>query len=161
MKHCCRCKQLKPIENFGFGRGEKDGRKDVCKSCRAEEHSIYYQNNKERILQRGRAWNKNNVEKKRALVRKSKLKRFYNTTMEWFQTTLLAQDNRCAVCIRPFTDAMLPEVDHNHATGQLRGLLCNDCNIAEGFLKTVENCQRMIRYLRTHSFNRQAAPGPD
>lgn len=42
-----------------------------------------------------------------------------------------AQDYRCAVCGEPPTRRRL-DVDHDHKTGAVRGLLCSDCNIALG-----------------------------
>lgn len=42
-----------------------------------------------------------------------------------------AQGNRCAICFRPL-DQAIPTLDHNHATGFCRGVLCNNCNGMEG-----------------------------
>jgi hypothetical protein len=43
------------------------------------------------------------------------------------------QDGRCAICRRP---AQLGElvIDHHHASGQVRGLLCSSCNTGIGLL---------------------------
>jgi hypothetical protein len=41
---------------------------------------------------------------------------------------LVSQDGLCAICYEePATD-----LDHDHATGELRGMLCKRCNLALG-----------------------------
>jgi hypothetical protein len=40
---------------------------------------------------------------------------------------LLAQNEQCAICGGDW-DAKGPHVDHDHATGRLRGILCGNCN---------------------------------
>jgi hypothetical protein len=42
-------------------------------------------------------------------------------------------------------------VDHDHDTGKIRGLLCNDCNLAVGYGKTAEVLQRAAEYVRDRS----------
>lgn len=40
-------------------------------------------------------------------------------------------------------------IDHCHATGRIRGLLCHNCNRALGLLKdSEENLKRAIEYLK-------------
>jgi len=45
------------------------------------------------------------------------------------------QQGRCALCRRSPRGGWPLVVDHDHATGQVRGLLCNDCNL---FLEKAE-----------------------
>ena len=44
------------------------------------------------------------------------------------------QDGRCAICCRE-QDSKRLAVDHDHHTGQVRGLLCSDCNRGIGLLQ--------------------------
>ena len=50
-----------------------------------------------------------------------------------------AQKGRCAICGRTSREADTPRlvVDHDHATGKIRGLLCNGCNAGLGFFGEV------------------------
>lgn len=62
------------------------------------------------------------------------------------------QDGRCAICRRPPSGTTkrqrFLQVDHDHATGTIRGLLCNECNTAIGRLgDNVEGLLRALRYL--------------
>ena len=63
------------------------------------------------------------------------LKRKYNMTLEQYTTLLKSQNNVCAICknseVRKANNGkvMKLSVDHNHITGQNRGVLCNKCNL--------------------------------
>jgi hypothetical protein len=43
-----------------------------------------------------------------------------------------AQDNKCALCFRPFGEAKRPALDHDHRSGYIRDVLCINCNGMEG-----------------------------
>jgi len=46
------------------------------------------------------------------------------------------QGHACALCQRPFAETKRVAVDHDHATGRVRGLLCPRCNAALGWYET-------------------------
>lgn len=57
------------------------------------------------------------------------------------------QNSSCAIC-REFIALQYIHVDHCHASGKVRGLLCSGCNKALGLLKDdPERCIIMARYL--------------
>ena len=86
-------------------------------------------------------------ERKRAWNLKSRLKLQYGITVEQYQQMLVAQGGRCAIC-RLESDAML-HVDHSHATGKVRGLLCGACNLSlGGFRDDPATLLRAAIYLR-------------
>ncbi|MGA3037754.1 MAG: endonuclease domain-containing protein [Vulcanimicrobiaceae bacterium] len=72
------------------------------------------------------------------------------------------QGGTCAICRTPWNECRKShglhndgtflqhlEVDHDHETGKVRGLLCGDCNIAIGKLyDDVDSCRRAADYLR-------------
>jgi hypothetical protein len=47
---------------------------------------------------------------------------------------LQEQGGVCAICKLPPGEKQLA-VDHDHETGEIRGLLCNDCNLGLGFFR--------------------------
>lgn len=52
-----------------------------------------------------------------------------------YQRMLTEQDGRCLICSQPPTTQRRLHVDHDHATGQVRGLLCHYCNLLLGHAK--------------------------
>ena len=72
---------------------------------------------------------------KRIYDRPNKLKRIYGLTMQEFNDMLEEQDNKCAICGKQHLAVATLCVDHNHETGHVRGLLCNQCNTSLGLLK--------------------------
>ena len=63
--------------------------------------------------------------------RKAYLQYNYGLSEEDYQDLFEKQDGKCAICSEPGKLG----VDHNHTTGQIRGLLCRQCNTAIGSLK--------------------------
>lgn len=66
------------------------------------------------------------------------------------------QHGVCAICGKPETkpNAKYLAVDHDHKTGEVRGLLCNNCNRALGLLQdNTEVLQNAINYLKKHERN--------
>lgn len=80
-------------------------------------------------------------------------KRLYGITLREYGDLYAAQRGVCAVCHdrgRPaqYGDMMLV-VDHDHATGAIRGLLCSPCNRGIGLLgDTEEAVAAALDYLR-------------
>jgi transposase-like protein len=59
----------------------------------------------------------------------------YGITINHYKHLLQLQDSKCAICGRSAIDnGKNLAVDHDHATGAIRGLLCSKCNIAIGLL---------------------------
>jgi DNA-directed RNA polymerase subunit RPC12/RpoP len=61
------------------------------------------------------------------------------------------QDYRCAICgVHEENTTKSLALDHDHATGKVRGYLCNNCNRGIGLLKdSVEVLSKAIEYLNT------------
>lgn len=63
------------------------------------------------------------------------LKHRYGITLVNFHDKLKEQDNKCEICKAEFESETHAHVDHNHATGAVRGLLCKICNTFLGVIK--------------------------
>jgi hypothetical protein len=81
-----------------------------------------------------RRWRERNPDKHAASKRAYQLRSQYGITPEEYDEMLAAQGGKCALCeTLPLTKRLA--VDHDHATGQVRGLLCWSCNGAIGLLQ--------------------------
>jgi hypothetical protein len=58
----------------------------------------------------------------------------YGLTLDQYNARLASQGERCAICRIEDPGRRGWEVDHDHETGEIRGILCASCNAALGFL---------------------------
>lgn len=115
MKQCSSCNQEKPQSEFYSHPAGADGLYAKCKQCK---------------LQIGQAWYRDNKPKRR----KQDLYYQYGLTPEQYDELVLAQDGVCAICHKICKSGKALSVDHDHTSGQVRGLLCTKCNTALGML---------------------------
>lgn len=87
-----------------------------------------------------------------------RLKHKYGLSEKDFLVMFLMQRGLCAVCGLPetATDATgkvrALSVDHNHATGAVRSLLCNACNRALGYLnEDPKRIRALADYIEDHT----------
>lgn len=73
----------------------------------------------------------------------------YGITAEQYQALYEAQDGRCYICRRATGATKRLAVDHDHATGFVRGLLCKPCNrdVLGHLRDSVMALIRAVRYL--------------
>lgn len=169
-KQCGTCKQAKALEEFCRSSSYKDGLNYRCRACSAEAQRKHYQNPENRKKQTARAKRQRaarehyrEMEKKRyynhperfAAASRKYLLRKWGLTSEQFEQMLQNQGGGCAICgateNSPGSKGKSLAVDHDHTTGKVRGLLCDKCNRALGWLG--EDHQRFIRaaeYLQKH-----------
>lgn len=82
--------------------------------------------------------------------RKWQLKRRYGITAEQYDEMLRRQNGLCAICRATSRDGRTLVVDHCHKTGEVRGLLCNPCNVGlANFRDNMVSLVRAIEYLKT------------
>ena len=78
------------------------------------------------------------------------LKQNYGLTLEEYNEMLKKQEEKCFICFDSSPNKNL-SVDHDHATGAVRKLLCHKCNTALGLLKEDTDIMlRMIDYIKEH-----------
>jgi hypothetical protein len=155
MKKCCRCKTEKSEECFVKDKNRKDGLHPSCKECCKENKERFHKNNPyytskmyKKYKEQGK-YSSDEWDRKR---RNGKLKRLYNITIEDYDRLLERQENKCAICGCDSTSSRVHNrfsVDHDHKTGEIRGLLCRNCNMSlGGFDDSIELLSRAIYYLK-------------
>ena len=100
---------------------------------RSEKQAEYYQNNKD-------DWHSRLIE------------RNYGITSEDYDLMLSNQENVCAICEDECISGKKLAVDHNHDTGEVRGLLCCKCNRGLGnFNDNLDLLRSAVLYLEKYS----------
>ncbi len=115
---------------------------------RAEKNQYakeWYRRNSARVIARTMAYQKSNPDKQRNW----QLKYNFGITAEKYDSMLKEQNNSCAICQSPVPQgAGRFHVDHDHKTGQVRGLLCNNCNLGLGFFAdNIDKLTKAAKYL--------------
>lgn len=95
-----------------------------------------------------------NLEKYKELGRQSEHRRRmkrYGVDADWYTQQLLLQKNLCDICLEDLIPGRTTHIDHNHITGQVRGLLCNHCNLLIGHAKEDKfRLMQAINYLEKY-----------
>jgi len=121
----------------------RKGKKFVDTEVSKEKRKAYIRNwkskNKNRILEATRAWSKKNrvhiTTLARLYYRANKQKELdrvrlkkYGISGNEYREILKRQGGKCPICRNSIVKNL--SVDHDHATGKIRGLICNPCNLA-------------------------------
>jgi len=79
----------------------------------------------------------------------------YGMTESQWQRIYDQQDGRCAIC-RKYLDDCTACVDHDHETGDIRGILCTQCNSGLGMFKdNVVFLELAAKYLTNYERSRE------
>lgn len=143
---CKKCVgRRQPVACLGVFRedGEKSGktvRTGPCSKCRGSRENqadAYCRRCKNEY---SRKWNKS---ARGQATAKSRYLGMYGLTLDEYRSLLDAQGGACRICGRvPKPTGKSLAVDHDHDTGQVRGLICVICNRAIGQLG---DCPAMLR----------------
>lgn len=118
-KVCSCCKTRKPFSDYYKDKRMRDGRRGICIDCM-------------------RSQNKDNKERRGVVNRCNSIVRLYSITEEEVQEMMNNQKGCCKICNESLSyhnSSTHYSIDHNHITGEVRGLLCCSCNSGLGFLK--------------------------
>jgi hypothetical protein len=133
---CSVCNEVKPATAFTVRRTHRPGKLvSQCTPCKAAYNRERRVSNREHML---------------AIERRSKFKNQYGISMEDYERMLAAQGGGCAICgaTVPSSRTKFFAVDHCHATGVVRGLLCTKCNRGLGlFNDDTDRLSAAVRYL--------------
>lgn len=103
------------------------------KEKRREYSRKYYANNKEKWRGQRSHWTPERWRKHAEYMREYVLKRDYGIDRKTYDEMAAKQGGVCAIChCEPNGKGGL-HVDHCHATGKVRSLLCAKCNMALGY----------------------------
>lgn len=123
-QRCNECGRLKRLTDFYTNQRRVDGKRTKCKECNLVQ------------------------------ARDNMLSKKYRLTQESYDERLKLQNYKCAICDLHYlrniknNKVIALAVDHDHETGKVRGLLCNNCNRGIGLLgDTVSSMERALQYL--------------
>lgn len=139
MKACYACGAEKSSAEFYRHAGMADGLLGICKACKRERLRARRASNKEGDRQYRRGY----YHRTKAAAALHYIKYRYGLTPERYMARLAAAEYRCENpgCRTPIVAAGsgnrrdAANVDHDHGTGRVRGLLCWRCNTALGNVK--------------------------
>lgn len=162
---CTICGAIKPLEAFRKHPKGMMGRLASCKDCcnakarerynknpeyycakRRESKREYDQRRYAETLARGEKPKRDPIKAKN-----SYLLRNYGITYEDYLRLLESQDHECAICGTMESDRKGGDlvVDHCHASGKVRGMLCQKCNLMLGNANDlISTLEQAVIYLR-------------
>ena len=124
MKQCTYCKELQPVAMFSMDSSRSDGLNAICKECGSVLRKRY------RKSDNGFAVSKN-----------KRLNQRFGITLDEYNEMLEEQGGVCAICggeeTTEYCNGRVRQlaVDHDHRTGEVRGLLCHLCNRGIGMFR--------------------------
>jgi hypothetical protein len=161
MKRCNKCGELKSLDSFYRDKGMKDGHRGDCKVCNLAYQHRRYVADPEPAKARVKRWQQANAAELNAYRRARRqdpavkgrdraghLRRKYGISPSEYDEMLVSQEGVCLLCGAPPRPPYSLHVDHDHATGKIRGLLCFTCNNALGdFADDPDRLRAAARYV--------------
>jgi len=143
-KICPKCQIEKPISEFNKSNGHKDGLGSYCKDC----IKLYQQENKLHIAEYQKQYRIKNGESLRQYAREHHAMYRYGISKKQLDKLVDICGSSCQICGASLSVSNPPHVDHNHDTGEVRGILCRCCNSGLGlFQDSTMFLKKAIEYL--------------
>lgn len=163
VKNCRVCEKWKPLDDFYRMAGMRDGHRNECKACNLAEKKQRYQADPAKAIARVKEWQKANPERvketrrlnnarpeRRRKQRDTYYRRTFGISADDFDALLAEQGGGCAICCSVPDRAASLHLDHDHVSGELRGILCLSCNQGVGkFRDDPELLERAATYVRS------------
>lgn len=156
----CRCKECEHAADKIWRQNNpekmrlKSARRIVIERARRQSDPVYREEIREKDRIRHAARPPEMLAHLKMMNRKNTLSREYGLTLEQYARLLESQRNRCAICekllnlLGEFKLSSRPNVDHNHKTGEVRGVLCNRCNFLVEIAENEPHKARIHQYIR-------------
>ena len=124
---------------------KNDPATEVARAKRREYMRKWREENRERHNELARQSYRKNWPIVRQAVREQRMQRLFNMRHQDYDDMLAAQNGVCAIC------GCVPKyhkhaVDHDHDTGEVRGILCSMCNMRLAWMD--EHRDSVLRYLK-------------
>lgn len=141
------CKRGHPLVEENLYRGS-NGRQ--CKTCVLENVKKRYHGDvqvRQDHKQDADRWRENNQDKDAQCRLRERLKK-YKITVEQYYELLELANYKCQIC----GNTSKLDIDHNHKTGKIRGMLCHNHNAGIGLLDDDPNLiRKAAEYLERHN----------
>lgn len=154
-RRCHACKKIKPLDEFYKDAKAKGGKGYRCKDCAKRISAKDAKENSDARKATGKRYRSQPHIRAQARDRLLRIK--YGVGSKEYDQLLARQKGVCAICKQDRRDARGREmpVDHDHATGAVRGILCDHCNRIIGLLQeNPVHLRNAARYLRAWSRRR-------
>lgn len=143
-RRCRICGVVKPMGDFALSPTSRYGRRGDCKQCIAAQEKRNWPHAGHR------------PSRDAAYKRDKRLRWIFGISLSDYSAMLLDQNGLCGICREPQAwnrrEGDVLVVDHNHATGKVRGLLCHACNQALGlFQDDPVRMQDALAYVLRHA----------
>lgn len=151
-RRCRRCGQKEKVCHF-----YRNGR--ICKPCHLKSGQRYCTKCKRLLPTKEFLRKINNLGELDSSCRKCKsavrrdhaMKTLFGLSRDDYDRMLTIQKGKCAICGKRGTRHRHLSVDHNHVDGQVRGLLCQNCNGGLGMFQDSPSVLiAAISYLKQH-----------
>lgn len=155
-KTCGSCKQAFPRELFSRASKSWDKLHWCCKPCDRLRGQKYYREKKgpDYVRKKSAEWKAANPYRSKGY----KLKHSFGFGFDHYKLMLEHQNNACAICGVTREPPEWLQVDHDHQSGVVRGLLCGHCNKGLGFFRdNPTSLAKAISYLQDNFSTKTAS----